>query len=67
MEGYLSEVNSLSRQFESLNPDKVRVEEQAELSEKYQSVRRLQLKLITLIGKLKDCNQARQSIKVIMR
>ena len=29
VEGLLSEVKSLSRQFESLNPDKVRVEEQA--------------------------------------
>ena len=66
IEGLLSEVKSLSRQFESLNPDKVRVEEQVELSDKYQSVRRLQLRLITLIGKLKDRHQARQSIKVIM-
>ena len=54
VENLLSEIKSLSRQFESLNPDRVGMEEQSELSEKYQLVRSYQMKLITLIGEIKE-------------
>ena len=66
IENLLSEIKSLTRQFEALNPGKVRLEEQSELSEKYQVVRSYQMKLVTLMAEIKERNQARQNIKVIM-
>ena len=66
LEGYLAEIKNLTRQFEQLNPDKVPVEEKASLAERYQAIRKLHLKLITVIGGLKDKHHARQSIKVVM-
>ena len=66
VEGYLTEVRGLTKQFESLNPDRVKVEEQVDLANKYQSIRKLQLRLINTIGKLKDRHHARQSLKVTM-
>ena len=66
IEGYLTEVRGLTKQFEQLNPDRVKIEEQVDLANKYQSIRKLQLRLINTIGKLKDRHHARQSLKVTM-
>ena len=66
IENLLSEIKSLTRQFEALNPDKVRLEEQSELSEKYQVVRSYQMRLVNLMAEIKERNQARKNIIVLM-
>ena len=66
IENLLSEIKSLTRQFEALNPDKVRLEEQSELSEKYQVVRSYQMRLVNLMAEIKELNPARKNIKVLM-
>ena len=53
VEGNLVEINNLGRQFESLNPDKVPAEEQVDLANRYQSIRKPHLELIRVIGNLK--------------
>ena len=66
IENLLSEIKSLLRNFESLSSDKVRLEDQRELTEKYQIVRSYQMKLVSLVADIKDRNQARKNIKLLM-
>ena len=66
LENYLNEIKNIARQMEQLNHDKVPMGEKPQLAERYQSIRRLHLKLITEIGGMKDKAYARQSIKVTM-
>ena len=44
----------------------MRLEEQSELSEKYQVVRSYQMRLVILMADIKERNQARKNIKVLM-
>ena len=58
IENLLSEIKTLLRSFEALSSDKVRLEDQRELTEKYQIVRSYQMRLVSLVADIKDRNQA---------